>query len=131
MDFYEKRILLGRKPNEKLFRLPGGFAEIGSDSYEEDAIREVKEETNLEVLGLCYVGSTLVDDWRYRNQRDKIKTLLFAVPNWRGVLKAGDDLEEIQWFPWNVLEDKDITNVVPNHIKLLGMLFAWKNERRA
>lgn len=92
------RILLGRKENEKLWRLPGGFAEPSSRAFEDDAIREVEEETGLVIGPPEYIGSFLIDDWRYRREVDKIKTLLFRAKMLRGPLQAGDDLAEVMWY---------------------------------
>ena len=72
------RVLLGRKPSEKLYRFIGGFASPQSNSYEDDAKREAQEETGLGVDNLVYVGSCLIDDWRYRKEIHKIKTMFFA-----------------------------------------------------
>ncbi len=44
----------------------------------EDAKREVQEEAGVEVGNITYLGSTLINDWRYRGEIDKIKTALFV-----------------------------------------------------
>ena len=77
------RILLGHKPNETAWRLPGGFTDPGSKSLEEDAARELQEETGLHIgTGggslLTYMQSFSIDDWRYCNEPDSIKTTLFC-----------------------------------------------------
>jgi bifunctional NMN adenylyltransferase/nudix hydrolase len=93
---YDK-ILLGRKAKESKWRLIGGFAEPDSFEYETDAIREAVEEANVLVSNLIYLGSFKIDDWRYRREVDKIKTILYCgTTNDSG--KAGDDIEEINWF---------------------------------
>lgn len=91
------QLLLARKPNETLFRFIGGFSDPRSLSLEEDAKREVKEEAGIEVDSVTYLGSTLVDDPRYRRGRDKIKTALFVAKYVFGGLEAGDDVEFVQW----------------------------------
>lgn len=92
------QILLGRKAGEKLYRFIGGFSDPKSPSFERDAIRETVEETGLEVGDLKYIGSTLVDDWRYRNEPDGIKTMLFQAKYLHGRPTPGDDIEEVKWF---------------------------------
>lgn len=109
-------ILLGRKPHEDLWRLPGGFAEPTSESFEQDARREAEEETNLSITDPEYIGSFKIDDWRYRGERDKIKTLLFRAKRQFGEPKAGDDLDEVKWFDVN---DLNLTQIMPNHRILL------------
>jgi bifunctional NMN adenylyltransferase/nudix hydrolase len=118
------KILLGRKPNEKKFRLIGGFADPGSPSYEADARREVMEEANIEVTDPVYIGSFLIDDWRYRNEPDRaIKTLLFEAFHMYGHPKAADDIAEVRWFE---LEPRLKDQVVENHKILLEQVL----ERR-
>lgn len=114
-----KYLLLGRKPGEKLWRFPGGFADPKSDSYEIDARREVLEETGLEVDQIEYVGSLKVNDWRYRNEDDCIKTLVFKAKYIFGPAKAADDLEEVRWFLFRDVKPEIIN---PTHIKIFEML---------
>lgn len=98
-DPKNQTILLGRKENETKLRFIGGFAEPKSISYESDAVRELEEETGLIVKeeDLCYIGSSYIDDWRYRTECDKIKTVFFYVPYTGGDVKANDDIAEVRW----------------------------------
>src|ERR1041385_6524306 len=82
------KLLLGRKPNQEKFRFVGGFADPALDhSYEDAAIREAKEETSLVVKSVRYLGSTRIDDPRYRGTADSIITHLFFAEEWSGVPK--------------------------------------------
>lgn len=117
-DDYTK-ILLGRKEGEKRYRFIGGFADPNSDCFEQDAKREVMEETGLEVGDIKYIGSKKVDDWRYKAEKDKIKTLLFIAKVVHGKAEANDDIEEIRWFDVDKLTTNDIVSV---HIPLMEML---------
>lgn len=120
------RLLLGRKHAETLFRFPGGFSDINSPSFEEDAQRELMEETNLDVQDIKYIGSLLVDDWRYRSQIDKIKTLFyFIIPTTYKAI-AGDDLQEVKWF--DIEEINPEKDLVPNHRKLYSKLRVFLME---
>lgn len=91
-------VILGRKENETKLRFIGGFAEPKSPSYETDAVRELKEETHGEVkeADLEYIGSTFIDDWRYRSECDKIKTIFFYAKYTGGELEADDDIVELR-----------------------------------
>jgi bifunctional NMN adenylyltransferase/nudix hydrolase len=111
------RVLLGRKPDEKLYRFIGGFADPNSESFEQDAKREVREESGLEVGDLRYLGSLNVDDWRYRNEPDGIRTMLFTAKYLHGRPTPGDDIEEVRWFDLS-----DNLEVVPTHRPLMEML---------
>jgi bifunctional NMN adenylyltransferase/nudix hydrolase len=92
------KILLVRKPDEQSFRFIGGFADPDSMSLEDDAEREVSEETGVKVNNIKYLASTRVDDWRYRNEVDKIKTALFIADYVSGTPKGADDVAEAAWF---------------------------------
>lgn len=115
-----KSILLGGKKKDPmhLWRFPGGFADTFGDSYEDDAMRELVEETHVVARELIYIGSKLIDDERYRNQVDKIKTIFFAITDWEGEAKAGDDLCRVKWFDINNLTS-DL--FVPTHKTLFCM----------
>lgn len=112
-------LLLGRKPKEILFRFIGGFSKPESPSLEVDGLSEVYEETGLSVGGLTYVGSFLIDDWRFRNEQDKIKSVLFKAKYTHGRAKADDDIEEVRWFDLDKIKEDDI---VPEHRPLLKKL---------
>lgn len=120
------RILLGRKPNEKLYRLIGGFADPRSPDYETDARREVAEEAGIEVGDVTYLGSRVVDDWRYRNEPDCIKTMLFKAKYIHGRPTPGDDIEEVRWFDLRGLRRN--YDIVPTHRPLMDMLRAHNRE---
>lgn len=92
------KILLIRKPGEVQYQLCGGFADPSSESYEEDAIREVKEECGVLIHSVRYLTSRKIDDWRYRREIDCIKTMLFAAVTNDTEATAGDDAEEVKWF---------------------------------
>jgi bifunctional NMN adenylyltransferase/nudix hydrolase len=90
-------VLLGRKKNEKGLRFIGGYAEPGSDRYELDGAREVMEEASREIGNFEYISSQKIDDWRYTNETDKIKTLFFMATANSLDIKAGDDIEHVEW----------------------------------
>lgn len=124
----DTHILLARKPGETKMRFPGGFADPASPSFEMDAMRELNEEcgSNLDCGGakrLKYAGSKIVDDYRYRSEVDKVKTMLFVGNYWFGNVKAGDDVEWADWIP---LADLKPENMVDEHKELLAMALAQK-----
>ena len=91
-----QKIWLARKPQEIHYRLVGGFADPNDNSHEDAAIREAKEETHLDCKVSQYLGSFKIDDWRYRNEQDKIITTLFAMVRTGGNPKPDDDIAELK-----------------------------------
>ena len=95
-------ILLGRRafsPGKGEWGLPGGFMELKETLFEA-ALRELKEETNLEgqatrILGTCsHYGSIFGDIL--------LIGLEIKIDNWNG-MKAGDDVSELKLFNINSL----------------------------
>lgn len=121
IDETKQRILLGKKPGEKEYRFPGGFADPLVDKNMETTVRrEVSEECpGIEVSDPVYIGSRMIDDWRYRSEQNKIMTFFYAVTVVYGSPKAGDDLAEVRWFN---LDDLDKIELVENHKILREML---------
>ena len=111
-------LLLARKPEEKKWRFIGGFSDPSSTSLEEDAKREVQEEAGVEVGNITYLGSTLINDWRYRGEIDKIKTALFVAKYVFGKPEGADDVAEVKWVSINNLTKNDI---VETHHVLIDM----------
>lgn len=128
IDNTNQRILLGKKSGEKEYRFPGGFADPTKDTTMEQAVRrEVSEECpGIAVSDPKYIGSTIVDDWRYRNEKNKIMTIFYMVEVVFGAPKAGDDLAEVRWFSLNELIRNEIP-LVENHKVLRELVL--KNDR--
>lgn len=120
INLAKEELLLARKPNEELLRFPGGFAEPNSESYEADVLREAQEETSLVFAKVpIYIGSALINDWRYRSEQNKIKTLMFKLIYEGGEPQAGDDIADVRWVKFGNIQAEML---VPNHQKLLYML---------
>lgn len=117
------KILLARKPKETLYRFVGGFADPVSASFEDDAIREVKEETGLNAKDLKYISSFKINDWRYANEVDKIKTLLYTCVVYEGTPQANDDICEVRWFDINQITSEQL---VKEHARMFEFFKSGK-----
>jgi bifunctional NMN adenylyltransferase/nudix hydrolase len=117
-----RSILLGRKPGESGWRFPGGFVDITDTSFETAARREVLEECgDLELSPMKYITNVVCDDYRYRGEKDKMFTTLYRTEFIYGRPVAGDDLEEVSWFPF-VLEEV-INVLIDGHKDLFTRLY--------
>ena len=92
-------VLLARKSNETRYRFPGGFTDPSDPSYEDAVLRELGEECGeLTIDELTYLGSSKIDDWRYRDAFDSIMTHMYACSLIEGKPSPNDDIAEVQWF---------------------------------
>jgi len=125
-----RTVLLGKRRNTSLWRFPGGFSDIISPSFESDALRELNEEFQIVGNEIEYIGSAFCDDPRYKSQRDKIKTLFFAVTDWEGLPIPSDDMAggEVCITP---IDSFNPNTLVPNHKMLWDMLQKWVAKKWA
>ena len=98
-----KILLIKRKnePYKDFWAFPGGFVNI-DESAEVSAIRELKEETGLEVTKIEQLKAYSTPD---RDPRERVITIVFIAESKIKDVKGGDDAKEAEWF--------DITNLPP------------------
>lgn len=121
-DLSFRYVWMGKKENENKLRFIGGFVDPNDDSAEFSAIREAEEETGLKCFVKDYISSRKIDDWRYRNEADKIITTFYALVRGDGTPKASDDIKEI--YKVDVLNINE-ENIMPIHRGLLKDLKNW------
>lgn len=112
----KNQILLQSRVDNDKWGLPGGCQEIG-ERFEETVIREIKEETNLNILekdlNLITVVSGQTRKRQYPNG-DVVynNTVLFAVHTYTGELKCNEESKILNFFDINNLplnqHDKDL-----------------------
>lgn len=124
------KVLLGRKYSDgDRYRFVGGFCSKKSKNHEEDAMREVHEELGIEVSGLKYVCSMNIDDWRYRGEKDGIRTTMFVGKYIFGPVTPGDDIDEAKWFDVSEVK-KNLEVIVPGHRHLFEELVKWLDNNK-
>ncbi len=100
----------GRNPGKGLYALPGGFLDQ-TETIEQGCIRELKEETKIDIATPILKNSitqTHVFDHPYRDPRGRTIThahlfelSLKEMPN----VKAADDASEVAWIPIGELDN--------------------------
>ena len=104
-------VLIERKNEPKGFALPGGFVDVG-ESVEQAVIREMKEETGLDVEISRLLG--IYSDPQ-RDPRGHVVSVVF-VGDARGEPKAGSDAKEAHVFK---LEEIPFESLVFDHGRIL------------
>jgi ADP-ribose pyrophosphatase YjhB (NUDIX family) len=107
------KILLEKRKNEPgkgKWSIPGGLVELGENA-EQTVIREVKEETGLDVgkpEQIDVVDSITEDE----NGRIEYHFVIidYFVKLAGGRLKASSDAEELKWVQFDLVEAYDLTN---------------------
>jgi 8-oxo-dGTP diphosphatase len=109
------KILLEKRKNEPgkgKWSIPGGLVELG-EGAKETAIREVREETSLEVEEPMLID---VVDNITKDENGEIKYHFVVVDYFvklkGGVLKASSDAAELEWVQLSDVEDHDLTKTI-------------------
>jgi ADP-ribose pyrophosphatase YjhB (NUDIX family) len=120
-------LLVKRKvaPKKGFWDLPGGFVYY-SEKIEEAAVREIKEELNinLNLADLHWLGSYVNDNYLYRNiNYHTINTVFFLRLTKDFSLKTSDDVASFQFFskeqiPWKELAFADIKTALNDYLTL-------------
>jgi 8-oxo-dGTP diphosphatase len=84
----------GHEPFKGCWALPGGFVDVG-ETVEDACIREVKEETNLDVQILKLLG---VYSDPFRDPRGHTVSIVYICGVIGGNLIGGDDAAKAEWF---------------------------------
>ena len=118
----QDKVLMQLRTDYNQWGFPGGSMELG-ESFEETAMRELKEETNLDIkeMKLIKVLSGK-DTYREYPNGDKLYdiTALFVITKYDGELRVNDDeSKKFDWFSINDLP-KNMTQHTINYIEKFG-----------
>ena len=97
-DGRDLKILLierGLEPYKGSWAFPGGFLNM-NETAEQGALRELREETGLNLNYLKQVGAFSAVD---RDPRDRVITIAFYALAKKASVQGGDDAARAQWFP--------------------------------
>jgi len=100
----DKIVLIKRAapPFKDLYAIPGGFVEYG-ETVEDAAVREVREETGLDVKLLGVIGVYSKPD---RDPRGHVVSIAYLAEAVGGSLKPSTDAKEVKVFKVNEIPEK-------------------------
>ena len=111
LDATGQKILLVRRSDNRRWAVPGGYMEPG-ESFTEGCMREVLEETGLEVrvgqLVAVYTSPHVLVDYGNEN-RFQLVVLHFAAKAAGGDLKTGEETTEVGYFSREEIEQMDMS----------------------
>jgi bifunctional NMN adenylyltransferase/nudix hydrolase len=118
-------ILLGKKPNESLYYLIGGFVDRTDIDLEHSARREFFEKTSgCEIDDLRYVASAQINDLSC--DKSGIVRILFLGKFIFGITKTTNDNAELKWV--NPFEVDVETEVIEEYQELYKKLLVKLNK---
>ncbi len=121
IEYKDGIVLIERKNFPFGWAIPGGFVDYG-ESLEEAAIREAKEETNLDVELICQLHTYSSPD---RDPRQHTISTVFIAKG-KGELKGKDDAKNAKIFTKNNLPE----NIAFDHKEILNDYFKFKELGR-
>lgn len=115
----DDKILLIRRKNEPFKGMLDG------EKVEDAAVREMLEETNLNIKPTEILG--VYSDPK-RDPRGHVVNIVFIGKIIGGELKAGDDAEAFEWVSYEELKDKQFIKTI-DHLKIMEDYQEWKKPR--
>ena len=112
----------GSEPCKDMWALPGGFMNI-DESAEETAIRELKEETGIDVKEVTQVGAYSKVE---RDPRERVITIAFYTVIDNPVKAVGqDDAKQAEWFTLD-----NLPTLAFDHSEILSAAIGMLNKNK-
>ena len=103
----EHRLLMMKRTDSGHWGIPGGAVELG-EVIEQAAIRETREETNLEIVQMSLFGVFSGPELYYKYPNgDEVYNVSIAYlsHDWRGEIRLNDEHSEWDWFAASALPE--------------------------
>lgn len=122
-------LVIYKNSDNGLARFPGGFVDLADKNLQQAAIRELKEETNIELkeFNIKYFSSFKIDDWRFsENNLEGIMTTLFfaSIDEKDHFIAPGDDADKIGYITAYELRRR----IVPEHERMLQSVLLMNKD---
>lgn len=125
-DNTRQQLILGKKKKDEGLRFIGGFVDVKDNTLIDAVKREVSEEVDIEIDDIQYITSIRINDFRYRNEKDKIMTNFFDCVKIFGLMKPKDDIDELHIIDFT---SDNINLLLPNHRNLYKLLLKKYNKQ--
>jgi bifunctional NMN adenylyltransferase/nudix hydrolase len=125
------QVLMARKASEEktgLWRFIGGYVDPTDHELEDTVQREVREEADIEIGNVRYIGSARIKDWRYRNSDEAIMSAFFAADYVYGNIRAKDDIVDVGWI--DISRVKQVALPVHSTLASLLVSFTERNNEK-
>jgi len=108
----EKGILFEKRSDNGMWCVPGGAIELG-ETLEQALVREVKEETSLDIFNPKLFDVVANVHMIYPNKDEVYYTdIVYIVNEYAGTLKYDEESVELRWFKFDELPE----NILPTQI---------------
>ena len=117
------KVCLGQKSDDRgKWRFVGGFVDPADKSRKLAAIREAHEELGMIEIGdVTHIADVIVNDFRYEDELDSIRTDFFVGKHLWGKPMAGDDIDAVKWVEISNLKNE----IVASHQHLADLLIDY------
>ena len=108
----DNKVLLDKHGEDDFWKFPGG-KQNDNDSCKENAIREVKEELNIDIKLLDNGSCVLIFERDKDGKKEYVVLIHYLAEIINGEPKSGRDVREFNWFEVNSLPEDCAPNIRP------------------